>query len=61
MRKATIIGLSLGLTFVLTATIALAHGPKLEQGFGIEFKAKYSLPATLKLTVEPDLDNGRIL
>jgi len=61
MRKVTIIGLSLGSAFVLTATIALAHEPKLEQGFGIEFKARYSLLATLRLTVEPDMNNGRIL
>lgn len=61
MRKATIIGLSLGLAFALMATISLAFEPKLEPGFRIEFKAKYSLPATLNLTVEPDLNNGRIL
>jgi len=61
MRKVTIIGLNLGLAFALMATISLAFEPKLEPGFRIEFKAKYNLPATLNLTVEAELDNGRIL
>jgi len=61
MRKATIIGLNLGLAFALVATISLAFEPKLEPSFRIEFKAKYNLPATLNLTVEAELDNGRIL
>jgi hypothetical protein len=38
MKKATIIGLRLCLAFVLRATIALVHEPKLKHGFGIELR-----------------------
>ena len=68
MKKATIIGLSLSLAFILMATIALAHEPKLEYECDCWVKnreQRRGFPSIILSSHQGfssvDLDNGGIL